>query len=102
MRMPAVPADILTNTDSGTPSPVSARRARLDVPAVASSGRSVDTRPPMIADRLSGSQVFDAAREPSPVGQSRIDGQPSHTAADMGTEAQYRTHRVTIPARRPT
>ena len=35
--MPALAADILTNTDSGTSVPVSASRARLEVPDAPSS-----------------------------------------------------------------
>ncbi|MDT5091701.1 MAG: hypothetical protein QOH60_1064, partial [Mycobacterium sp.] len=56
MRVPAAAAESLTNTDSGTLSPVSASRARDDVPDVPSSTDADDTRLPRIRDMTAASR----------------------------------------------
>lgn len=68
-RVAALAATSLTNTDSGTPSPISASRARDDVPASLPMTVAERTAVPMTVDRVAASmsptERGNPARPPS-------------------------------------
>jgi len=87
MRIAAVSAAIFTKTDCGTPSPVSASRARDDVPASPLiTDTDVTVRPSV--------EVADCAGQRSNAADDRVSGDTLYTAAQMRRQADDRRNPI--------
>ena len=95
-RVAAVSAAILTNTDSGTPSPVRASRARDDVPASPPITDTDVTVRPMICDSESSVEIADRPGERAHAADGQVGRDPLHS---RGRDARPARRRVaTRPA----
>ena len=68
--------------------PVSASRARDDVPEAPSSTDTDDTRLPRIRDMVSAVEVLDATWETPHPCSSGVGGEALHAVADIGRQAR--------------